>query len=302
MKKVLWLCTLFAFALSLCACASGESNLSATDFGTENSDSDSPVIPVERKWLDKEYCTVAMEDNFVDNLVYVLLQPAASFEEYTIEDFSPIHCIALESEGDPSPTLPTRSLTLTLDGHSKEKVIKAIRWLEEQSFVYKAYPDFRATDFPDRPELFRLISKEQAAEKINVFAGDDGPFTVEKIKYLKSVTHPNGYVYALCKLSPHGYAIIDNEGYLSMGQFKGGDAPLPMDDGVDYYYVGPMSFATEKNGKLYLYGSGKEMTREGIVNIVTWETRVELSKRGRDSSTVTEEDFADLPLPFVSEE
>lgn len=150
----------------------------------------------------------------------------------------------------------------------------------------------------ERAALYQPITNEKAAEAVNQFCGDLGPFTVEKMKRLKSVAFPNGYVYVLCELLPRGYAIMDNEGYLMEANFHGGDLPLALDDGVDYYYVGAGSFATEENGTLYHWDSGKAVTRAGLQHIMTVEVRKELSKQGKEPWTVTPEDFDGIDLPF----
>lgn len=110
---------------------------------------------------EKVYCNVTIDDNFTDNEVLVVLtnEESLEFNEYTVNDFGEINCIAIDDltdvykskieqqlngtyEGNNPVTLETfnRILKLTLPINSKQNVLDVIDILEDRNDIISVEP------------------------------------------------------------------------------------------------------------------------------------------------------------------
>ena len=133
-------------------------------------ESTEPVLGVKEE---KRYCTDTLEDDFVDNIIMVVITNIASlkFKEYTVADFPEIQCIAVQDLSTAAAervqtfletgTVPDvlgfdkevnieqfhQILCLTIGNAGKQNVLDAIKELEKREDVLSASPSHFETMF-----------------------------------------------------------------------------------------------------------------------------------------------------------
>lgn len=123
----------------------------------------SNITKAEEISEEKVYCNATIDDNFTDNEVLVVLtnEESLEFNEYTINDFSEINCVAIDDltdgykdkieqqlngtyVGNNPITLETfnRILKLTLPINSKQNVLDVIDILEDRNDIISVEPNY----------------------------------------------------------------------------------------------------------------------------------------------------------------
>ncbi len=195
--------------------------------------------------MTKNPCKATEDDDFAEDKIVLVMQ---SGEECRLEDVESYGVISVEPRSYGGETV----YGLTLDRKDKKNVLSVIRRLEESPRVFGAEPAYTLPVAVERIPF----SWSRADECVNLW-GDEtrGPYTVERIFPLKSVSYPDGFYYYICWLKPLGWAVITERGDLLQGNFHGGNLPEP-DRDRGWYYVGADGFAYEKDGALSLPDRG----------------------------------------------
>ena len=94
-------------------------------------------------YLYKTFCEATTNDSFSGNRILLVINPLYNAKEYTAADFSEVDCVKVKDLlSNVKGTQCCRILTLTIEGDSKEKVLDAIKLLEQREDVFNASPDY----------------------------------------------------------------------------------------------------------------------------------------------------------------
>lgn len=222
--------------------------------GADAEDGSATAEPPQQ--MTKNPCKATEDDDFAEDKIVLVMQSGEECRPEDVEAYGVISVEPLVSGGE-------TAYGLTLDRKDKKNVLAVIRRLEESSRVCGAESAYTLPVAAERIPF----SWSRAEEWVNLWAtGADGPYTVDRIFPLKSVSYPDGFYYYLCQLNPLGWVVITERGDLMQGNFHGGNPP-ELDPGRDWYYVGVDGFAYEKDGALYLPESDAPVNLQGITAV-----------------------------------
>ena len=103
-----------------------------------------PVNAVdEMTEIEKVYCNATLEDAFTEDEIIIVVNPEWNNKEYTVNDFASISCMGVEEIADSEGEgVLSRILLLTIADGTKQKVLDAIKLLEEREDVHSAESNY----------------------------------------------------------------------------------------------------------------------------------------------------------------
>lgn len=93
--------------------------------------------------IEKVYCNATLEDDFTEDEIIIVVNPEWNEQEYTENDFTSINCSMVEEIADSEGEgVLSRILMLTIADGTKQKVLDAIKVLEQREDVHSAEPNY----------------------------------------------------------------------------------------------------------------------------------------------------------------
>lgn len=136
------------------------------------------------------------------------------------------------------------------------------------SLHLNALPVLESTD------SISFFDSETASILINLYADSDTNFSISNTRPLKDSDGDNAYT--VVELSPYGYAIFNNSNTLLVEACfqEGVTSPIPMNNNVNYYYVGPSSFAIKQGVNFVSADDGTLISTQSIQAVSEFEERI----------------------------
>lgn len=105
------------------------SSLVSCNAPSESADTTREQTTDQLETREKIYSSATIDDDFDSDMILVWIQPYMYDYEYTVEDFSDIGCVAIDSVKK-YPDIKKQKFYLSLDRQSKQNVLDAIKILE----------------------------------------------------------------------------------------------------------------------------------------------------------------------------
>ena len=158
------------------------------------------------------------------------------------------------------------------------------------SLHLNALPVLESTD------SISFFDSETASILINLYADSDTNFSISNTRPLKDSDGDNAYT--VVELSPYGYAIFNNSNTLLVEACFQEDVtpPIPMNNNVNYYYVGPSSFAIKQGVNFVSIEDGTLISTQSIQAVTEFEERISVINAQQLNANSLQPQVAGTPI------